>query len=306
MDIGGERRNSRGKLAGVPLQVAARVAPVHPAVVEVDVRISGGLHAARDHRVGRRFDQALADVALERVPRVPPHRWRGRDDGRARPARARAPGAGGPGDTSRPPPPAPTTGSCMAARTRAAGSRLAGRTRTAGSTSSGTARSRASCDTTRPHPPAPPPRQVRHRIHRLQTCQWHRCPPDPPRRQRPRPIRKRRPPWRPSPRFPAHLPNPPHRRFEAPPAPHPTPTNRSATIEIPVLIVTPNKGKPGRNCCRWAFTSPTGGSRRDRCCRPFHDPRIVVVRGVEQNLRPAKRQGRRRVRGTEDECRSPL
>ena len=60
-----------GNLLAFHWKLPARVAPVHPAVVEVHVFEPGGSHPAGDQRVGGRFDEALAQVALERVPRVP-------------------------------------------------------------------------------------------------------------------------------------------------------------------------------------------------------------------------------------------
>jgi hypothetical protein len=63
----------------ISYDVAGRIAAHLPTVVDVDVLISGFLHAGCDHRIGDLFDQLLADVAGELIPTVPAHRRRPRE-----------------------------------------------------------------------------------------------------------------------------------------------------------------------------------------------------------------------------------
>ena len=88
VNVGGQGRDPVRELAGVPLEISAPVAPVHPAVVDVDVLVSDRGHAAGNKRVSDAFDQALAGAASKGVPRVPTH---GRSRGHGR--RATAPGS---------------------------------------------------------------------------------------------------------------------------------------------------------------------------------------------------------------------
>ncbi len=92
VNVGGQRRDPVRELAGVPLEISARVAPVHPAVVDVDVLVSDRCHAARNKRVSDSLDQALAGAASKGVPRVPAHGGR-RGHGRRASAAGRASGA---------------------------------------------------------------------------------------------------------------------------------------------------------------------------------------------------------------------
>src|SRR4029079_11758478 len=77
VDVVGERGHTAGELGRVPFQLAARIASVHPAIVEVHVLVTDVLHPARDEDVGNLLDKRLVQVvAPEGVPRVPPHRRR--------------------------------------------------------------------------------------------------------------------------------------------------------------------------------------------------------------------------------------
>src|SRR5262249_6905966 len=68
VDVVRQGGDAGGKLGDVPAQVSARVAAVHPAIVDVDVLVSDRLHAGGHEDVGDLLDQHLADVALKRVP----------------------------------------------------------------------------------------------------------------------------------------------------------------------------------------------------------------------------------------------
>ena len=59
--------------------VAVFVARELPAVVDVEVLISGIFHAGGDHGVGHSADHLFIDVAAEFVPTVPAHRRRERE-----------------------------------------------------------------------------------------------------------------------------------------------------------------------------------------------------------------------------------
>src|SRR6185312_6683153 len=86
VNVGGERRDAARELRSVPLKVSTGVTPAHPAVVDVDVLVSDGGHAARNEGVGDALDQGLAGAASEGVPRVPAHGRRCADRRRARTA----------------------------------------------------------------------------------------------------------------------------------------------------------------------------------------------------------------------------
>ena len=86
MNIGGQGRDAARELGGVPLKISTAVAPVHPAVVDVDVLVSDRRHAARNERVSDSLDQGLAWAASKGVPRVPAHGWSRADRRRATPA----------------------------------------------------------------------------------------------------------------------------------------------------------------------------------------------------------------------------
>ena len=93
VNVGGQRGDAARELGGVPLKIPARVAPVHPAVVDVDVLVSDRCHAARNKGVSDALDQGLAGAASEGVPRVPAHGWRRGDGRRARAASGATSGA---------------------------------------------------------------------------------------------------------------------------------------------------------------------------------------------------------------------
>mmetsp|Transcript_17 Transcript_17/g.86 ORF Transcript_17/g.86 Transcript_17/m.86 type:complete len:288 (+) Transcript_17:1289-2152(+) len=63
------------ELGRIGQDVPPLVAPLHPAVIEVDVHIARLSQPIGGHCVGDLEHEALADVAAEGVPRVPPHRW---------------------------------------------------------------------------------------------------------------------------------------------------------------------------------------------------------------------------------------
>ena len=73
MDVVGDALDAVGELGRIRHEVAVGVALLlQPAVVDVDVLVARGLHAVRDHRIGRLLDQLRAHAAAEGVPVVPP------------------------------------------------------------------------------------------------------------------------------------------------------------------------------------------------------------------------------------------
>ena len=78
--VAGEPCDARGKPRGVPANGAGGIPAVHPAIVDVHVLVADVLHPAADQSIGGGFDARFVDVARERVPRVPAHGRRGRDD----------------------------------------------------------------------------------------------------------------------------------------------------------------------------------------------------------------------------------
>ena len=73
MHVVGQRFHAGGKVLGVGVDEAVRVAFAVPAVVDVHVLVAGVFHAARDHRVGGLADHLFVHVAGELVPAVPAH-----------------------------------------------------------------------------------------------------------------------------------------------------------------------------------------------------------------------------------------
>ena len=69
------RDTGRRKLAGTDDHAAVRAPPLQPpAVIDVDVAIAHAGEPGVDQRLGRAKDLLLVDVAVERIPAVPPHR----------------------------------------------------------------------------------------------------------------------------------------------------------------------------------------------------------------------------------------
>src|SRR5579859_5876529 len=84
MNVVADGLHSMRKALRIGNDVSARI-PAHlPAIVDVDVHVSGIFHARLYHRVGHSLDHVFADVAGELVPRVPSHWRRERQIGRWR------------------------------------------------------------------------------------------------------------------------------------------------------------------------------------------------------------------------------
>src|SRR5215470_2525308 len=73
MDVVADSFHAVRKMLGIPDDVPAGIATHLPAVVNIDVNVSGIFHARLHNRVRHALDQVFADVTGELVPRVPTH-----------------------------------------------------------------------------------------------------------------------------------------------------------------------------------------------------------------------------------------
>ena len=76
--VGGKNLHSAWKAEG-GTQLAVRTARfVVPAIIDVDLRVALRAKAERSEECRVRSDIRFVDVAVERVPRAPAHRWKAR------------------------------------------------------------------------------------------------------------------------------------------------------------------------------------------------------------------------------------
>jgi hypothetical protein len=95
MEVIAERLHSRWELLRIRLDVAVRVARELPAIVEVDVDVTGVAQARLYQRIGGLVDQRLVDRTAVMVPAVPAHRRGLGEVGLLRRSRAREQQQGG-------------------------------------------------------------------------------------------------------------------------------------------------------------------------------------------------------------------